>query len=143
MSLFNRGIQVLSDGDSTWSGGGDIEIMLMGTAYSFNRDSDFVSDISANEISTTNYARQNVSGRTITTDDTNDRVVYDASDNLFANLGPASGGPTVGSCVHERNTGADGTSPLINHLDFTDTVVNGGNFTVQYASTGCILGTSP
>jgi hypothetical protein len=143
MSLFNRGILVLSNGDSTWDGGGDIEIMLMGTAFSFNRDSDFVADISANEISTTNYARQNVATRTTTLDDTNDRVVYDAADNLFTALGPASGGPTVGSCVHERNTGSDATSPLINHLDFTDTTVNGGNFTVQYAATGCILGTSP
>lgn len=140
--MFNRGMFEIINQTTNFDTGA-IVMMLMTSAYSFNPDSNFVSDIVANELSTTNYARQTLANTTITEDDTNDRVVLDADDVTINNLGPASGGPTVGGAIIERNTGADASSPLLSFNDFTDTQVNGGNFTVQWASGGLITATSP
>jgi hypothetical protein len=140
--MFNRGMYEMINQTTNFDTG-SIIMMLMTSAYSFDPDSDFVSDISANELSTTNYARQTLANTTITLDDTNDRVVLDADDVTINNLGPSSGGPTVGGAITERSTGVDSTSPLICFSDFTDTVVNGGNFTVQWSVNGLITATSP
>lgn len=124
-------------------GTADMRILLVGTGYALNRDHDFVSDVVAQEISTTNYARQALTGEVITLDDTNDRVLLDADDVLWTALGPATSGPVVAAGVIYRNTGADGTSPLWTFSDGTDTQVNGGNFTYQWPTTGVTVCTSP
>jgi hypothetical protein len=146
MALYNNGIFVLTaDGSGgIWDDPASAyQILLLDTTYVFDRDHFRVSDISASEIATTNYTRQAVANRTITVDNANDRVIYDCDNNAWPDLGPAAGGPVVGSSVHFVNTGDDGTSGTVNHLDFVDTQVNGGDFTVQYAATGAILATSP
>jgi hypothetical protein len=119
------------------------EIALVGTGYVLNRDHDFVSDFVANEIATTNYAREVLTGEVITLDDTNDRVLLDADDVVWTALGPASGGPVVAAGITFRSTGVDGTSPLWIFSDGADTQVNGGDFTYAWPATGLAVLTSP
>jgi hypothetical protein len=139
--VYNRGMFDSPSGN-VW-GTADMRVLLVGTGYTPNRDHDFVADVVANELSTTNYARQALTGEVITLDDTNDRVLMDADDVTWTALGPASGGPSVLAAIVYRNTGADGTSPLWFYMNGTTTTVNGSNFTYQWASTGLALLSSP
>ncbi len=139
--VYNRGMFDSVSGN-VW-GTIDARVLLVGTGYAPNRDHDFVTDVSANEISTTNYARQTLTGEVITLDDANDRVLLDADDALWTALGPASGGPAVLAAIVFRNTGADATSPIWFYMNGTTTDVNGSNFTYQWASTGLAVLTSP
>ena len=138
---YNRGMFDGANGQA-W-GVVDTRILLVGTGYTPNRDHDFVSDVVANEISTTNYARQALANETLTLDDPNDRVLEDADDVVWTALGPPSGGPSVLAAIIYRNTGADGTSPLWDYMNGTTTTVNGSNFTYQWAATGICVLTSP
>lgn len=140
--MYNRGMYEVINQTTNWDTS-DIEVLLVVSTYAFDPDSNFVSDIVADEISTTNYARQDLANTTITEDDAADSVILDADDNVWAALGPPAAGPVVGGAVEFRNTGNDATSPLINFSDFTDTQVNGGNFTVAWATAGIIVATSP
>ncbi len=140
--MYNRGMFEIIGQTTNWDTA-DIEVMLLASSYSFNPDSNVVSDIVASEISTTNYARQNIANTTITEDDTGDRVVLDGDNNLWTALGPGSGGPIVGSAVAIRNTGADATSPVLANLGVANTQVNGGDFTVAWNTNGIVVATSP
>lgn len=142
MTWYNRGIfEVVNQ--TTNLDTGPIQLLLLNSAAVFNRDDDFVSTIAANEIATTGYTRQTLANTTITLDDTNDRVTYDADDVTWAALGPAVGGPVVGFAVVFRNTGADGTSPLLINYDLVDTQTNGSAFTIQWNAIGLSTFTSP
>lgn len=142
MPLYNRGKLILVDGTVDWTGATDVEVMLVDDTYVFDPDQNFVDEGGgtgpiADEISTTNYARQNLGTRTLTEDDTNDRVVFDAADFSIAALGPASGGPTIGGAIIFVNAGgADTANPLIAFIDLTDTTVNGATFTIQWSASG-------
>lgn len=138
--VYNRGMFDSVSGN-VW-GTADMRCLLVGTGYTPNRDHDFVTDVSAQEISTTNYVRQTLAGEVITLDDANDRVLLDADDALWTALGPASGGPSVLAAIVFRNTGADATSPLWDYMNGTTTDVNGSNFTYQWAATGLAVLTS-
>jgi len=139
--VYTRGISDSNSGNS-WSAMA-AQIMLMGTGYVADRDQDFVSDIVANEIATTNYARQSLANKVVTIDDVNNRVLLDADDVTWIALGPGAGGPVVSSGVVFRNTGVAATSPLWFYMDGAATQVNGGNFTYQWAATGLVIETSP
>ncbi len=127
-----------------------IKVMLLGTAtaYTFNKDHDFVSEGGANdpddsEISTTNYTggfggggRKTLASKTISANDTSDRVEFDAADVTWTALGPPSGGPTLAAAVILKEITNDAASPMFCYQDFTDTQVNGGDVTLQFASGG-------
>lgn len=127
-----------------------IKVMLVGTAtaYTPNKDHDFVDQAGANdpvdsEISTTNYVggfggagRKTLASKTISANDTNDRVELDAADVVWTALGPASGGPTLAAAIIIKEVTNDAASPMFCYQDFTDTVVNGGDVTLSFASGG-------
>jgi len=127
-----------------------IKVILLGTAtaYTFNKDHDFLDEGGANdptdsEISTTNYTggfggsgRKTLASKTISANDTNDRVELDAADVVWTALGPASGGPTLAAAVICKEVTNDAASPMFCYQDFTDTAVNGGDVTLQFASGG-------
>lgn len=127
-----------------------IKVMLIGTAtaYTPNKDKDFVDEGGANdptdaEISTTNYTggfggsgRKTLASKTIAANDTSDRVELDAADVVWTALGPPSGGPTLALAIIIKEVTNDAASPMICDQDFTDTVVNGGDVTLQFASGG-------
>lgn len=139
--VYNRGM--FDSGSGNIWGTMDARCGLLATTYTPNRDQDFVSDLVADELVTTGYARVTLTGEVLTLDDANDRVLNDADDALFPTLGPASGGPSVLAAFVFRNTGADATSPLWFYMNGTTTAVNGSNFTYQWAATGLVIQTSP
>lgn len=124
--ISNQGIDFLND---------TIKIMLVNSAYAHNPDSNFVSDIVANEVA--GATRQTLGTKTVTEDDTNDRSVFDAADPTFPSV---TSGSTIGGAVVFKDTGADATSPLIAFLDTTDTPTNGGNITIQFSANGIFYG---
>ncbi len=105
---------------------GTVKVMLMKTTYTFNPDHNVVADISSHEVSGTNYARQTVSGKTVTQDNTNDRAVYTNDAVVFNNI-------TVGTFngavlyVHVTN---DNDSPLIAYYNFDTQTASASNVTL-------------
>lgn len=95
------------------------------------------------EFTGTNYARQTLGTMTITYDATNNRILLDAADAVFANLGVADGTDgTVRAVVVYRRVGADDTTPADDPLyflfDVTDTVTNGQNLTIAWSASGML-----
>lgn len=141
--MFNKGMYEIIAQLTDWATS-NIDVLLVDDSYAFDPDQNFVSDIGVGaEVSTTNYTRKDLPGPTISENDPTDEVVLDANDITWSALGPASGGPIVAGAIIFRNSGADATSPLLAFLDFTDTQVNGGDFTVAWNANGIIVSTSP
>jgi hypothetical protein len=108
----------------------DLRMLLLKTAAP-TVDTNFVSDIVANELTVGGYARQTLTGETVTEDDTNDFAYLDAADPVFTAL---VAGETIIGSVMFRHTGADATAPVYTFYDLTDTPTNGGDVTVQFAT---------
>lgn len=106
----------------------DLRVLLLKTAAP-TVDTNFVSDISANEITVSGYARQTLAGETVTEDDTNDFAYLDATDPTFSAL---VAGETVIGAVLFRHTGADATAPVYAYYDVTDTPTNGSDITIVF-----------
>jgi hypothetical protein len=141
--MFNRGMYEIINQTTNWTTA-NIDVLLVDTSYAFDPDQKFVSDIGVGvELVTDNYTRKDLPGPTITEDDPSDSVILDADDITWTALGPATGGPVVAGAIIFRNSGADGSSPLLAFLDFTDTQLNGGDFTVAWSANGIVVSTSP
>ncbi len=134
---YNTGIKKLVDGTITYTSA-TIKAALVKSAYTHNPDDDSMSDITGgtNEITVSGYSRQTLGTKTLTQDDTNDRVVYDAADPVFSSL---VAGQTVGGAVifYDPGTG-DANTVLLAFLDVTDTATNGGTITINFSADGVL-----
>lgn len=95
-----------------WSGATTVRCMLerSTSSYTPNRDHDFVSDVTGagfTEISVASYARQTVTSRTETVDDTNDRIGWGMATASFGSL--ESGQSVKGLMFYEQIGGDDST----------------------------------
>lgn len=138
--VFNRGKYIVGTVDMTAS---TFRLMLVSTGYVENQDHNTVDDGTTSdplsyEISVGGYSRQSV-GLAAFEDDTNDFAGLDSADKTFSSL---AAGQTVGGCVLYRystsgspNTTSDTGQDLIAFYDVTDTPTNGGDITIQWAST--------
>lgn len=134
--FFNRGKYQLSTGNSNWTSA-TISIALMSSTYSSpDPDSNTFSQISANELSVTNYTRQTLESKTTTEDDTNDYVSFDAADPSWTSLGDPAGGQIITGAVVFFSGSTDATSNLICFLDLTNTTVNGGTVSITFPAAG-------
>lgn len=106
----------------------DLRVMLI-KSNAPTVDTNFVSDIVAGELTVSGYARQTLSGETVTEDDTLDFAYLDATDPTFSSL---VSGETVIGAVLFRHTGSDATAPVYAYYDVTDTPTNGGDITIQF-----------
>jgi hypothetical protein len=138
----NRGKWWLAKNDWT-SGSFVIRAMVMTSSYTPSVDHNFVSDVT-NEITNANYARRTVSNRTLTEDDTNDRVKVDADDiTPFTALGAGDLPKYVGIYVQ---TGGSDASPsdddLLMVLDLGSAPApNGGDYSMPFHADGlCYVG---
>lgn len=131
--IYNRGLDELAAfTTSTYK-----FLLLKGSGYTFNKDHDFVSDltVASNEVTVAGYSRQTAGTKTRTIDDTLDRITYDAADPSFGTL---TAGETVSAMVLYRFVTVDGDSILIGYYDLTDTATNGTAFAVVLATTGLL-----
>jgi hypothetical protein len=136
--VFNRGKFIVGTADVD---GSTFRLMLVSTGYVENQDHNTVDDGTTSdplsyEIAVGGYSRQSV-GLTAFEDDTNDFAGLDASDVTFSAL---AAGATIGGGVLYRYSTSGGTTSdtgqdLIAFYDVTDTPTNGGDITIQWAST--------
>ncbi len=135
-AVYNNGKYRIANQNVNW-GSAVIRVMLVGTGYTFNADHNFVSQVT-NEIAGTGYSRKTLTGCTITKDDTNDRVVFDAADVSYANLDPDVG--TIAAAVVYVQVGGDDTTPaddiLIAYMDYADLVCNGSPVDLVWSANG-------
>lgn len=115
----------------------NFSVALMDGTYTPDIDADENwDDISANEISATNYTAggQALSGKAITIDDTNDQAEYDCDNPSWSSLGPA----TIGYAVIYRDTGTPSTSWLLCYIEIA-TNSNGGDYTITISGEGVFV----
>jgi hypothetical protein len=125
-----------------WVGDTSIKIMILttGTAYTFNPDHEFVSDVVSSEAAGTGYTggfggagRKALSGKTIVDDLTNDKVLLKASDPAtWTGLNLSSG--SIAQLVVFKELTNDASSPLLGMLDPADLVTNGGDVSCAFPS---------
>ena len=115
----------------------DIRVMLIdSTGAAVDADDLYVSAISGDELSDTNYARSALAGLTVTRDEANDRAEMDANDLTFTSLG---GTDTVKSAVLFKQVTNDNDSPLILWIDNPfPFITNGGDMTLQFNAEGIL-----
>jgi hypothetical protein len=119
----------------------DIRVALLGTALveATVQDADTISGMTIDELIATNYVRKALT-ETVTTDDTNNRGVFDAADVTWTALGGASNDTIAAALIYKHVTNDTDSVPLI-HLDLPDTPTNGGDITLAFASAGILLAT--
>lgn len=115
------------------------KVMLITSAYAFNVDHDFISDLGAVELSGTGYTagfggagRKTLASKAVNVNDTSDRAEFDAADLTWTAISAG----TAAACVVVHETTADADSELIAYLDPSDIVTNGGDYTIAWPSTG-------
>lgn len=119
-----------------------LKAMLLRNTYTFNPDHKFVADINSTELSVSGYpggfgggGRKTLSGKTVTEDAANNRLVFDAADPS-AWTGLAAGQTIRYVAIIEEIT-SDAASRVVAILDFgADYPTNGGDITVAFNATG-------
>lgn len=129
-SVTNKAKYELATGDANLDAA-DLRVLLLTSSGAPTADTNFVSDIVANELSVSGYARATLASESVTEDDTNDFAYLDAADPVFSAL---VAGQTIGWACLFRHTGADATAPVYCNYDVTDTPTNGGDVTIQFAT---------
>jgi len=113
-----------------------VKVMLVTSGYAPDQDlHEFKSSVT-NEVSGTGYTAGGAApaNKAVTQDNTNNRMVFDADDVTWANSAITARG-----AVLYKDTGVDGTSPLIAYMDFgSDKSSNSGNFTIQWNAAGIV-----
>lgn len=119
-----------------------IKVMLVTSGYTFNPDDRFVSSAAASEISVTGYTggfggsgRKTLASRTLSADDTNNWAAFDAADVTWTALGS---GATIAAAIVFKELTSDALSPMIAYFDIADTPTNGGDITIQWASSPAV-----
>lgn len=130
--VYNKGKALLANGGLDWDAA-TIKAALVGTAYTANADHNFLSEVTA-ELSGTGYVRKTLAGCTVTEDDTNDRAILDANDVTWTGINAG----TAAAVVIYKDNASDAAAELICYVDVTDTVTNGGDFTVQWSTAGIL-----
>lgn len=131
--LYNRGLDELRDWES------DVfKAMLVTSSYTPNKDHDYVSSVSGNELSTigSNYARATLGSKTRTITDATDRIVYDCANPSF---GAIVAGQYARYMVVYREVTNDADSILIACIDLGSSIATSGTiFSVDVDSAGLI-----
>jgi len=136
--ILNGNIDMLTD---------TIKCMLIGTlggGYTENRDHDFVDSITAattDELTVSSgyvagfggSGRKTLALKTVTESDANDRAEFDAENITWTALAT---GDTIDAAALIKEVANDAASPLIAHLDLTDTPTNGGDITLVVDASG-------
>ncbi len=113
-----------------------IKILLVTSAYTPDIDTHTRRSFISNEVSGTGYTAggNTLSGKSVTQDNANDRMVFDATDSEWT-----SSTITARGAVIYKDTGVAANDNLICYLDFvTDQSSSNGTFTVQFNASGIL-----
>ena len=131
---FPKGIEEKAVGNLNWTSD-TIQILLVTDAYTYNEANEFVADVVASEA--TGTTRQTLTGKTVSRDTANDRVILDAADPTFGSVPSAQ---TIGGAITYKPGTNDADSFLIAFHDGSDLVANGSDIQVQFPATGVLYG---
>lgn len=148
--FFTRGKKAIvspNDADTINLLSDTLKVMLVNSTYTGVAEDQYVDDGTANdpashEISVTGYTpgfsgsgRKTLAGATLTTDDTNDVVVFDANDVTWTTL---AAGATIGAILLYKNGTSDADSQLIAKFDVTNAATNGTDVNAQWNTAGLL-----
>jgi hypothetical protein len=126
--VYNRGKFIIANSSLDWASD-TIRTLLVDSSYTFDPDSNFVADVSSDEVSDGSYARVTLSNKGVTEDDTNDLASLDADP---ADYGVLTGVTPSGIVVFKFVTN-DADSPLISFSDAGfGATANGAGYVVNW-----------
>jgi hypothetical protein len=137
--IFNNAKKLLGDGTINWPAN-TIRVALVTTAYTPDIDAHLYVSSITNELSGTGYSRKDLANKSVVVDNANDRADYKADNVTWTAI--SASGATAGAAVVYKFGTVDGDSPLIAYVDITDTIMNGGDFTIKWdnqASNGAVI----
>lgn len=115
----------------------DIDVLLLTDEPDIDADT-YISDLSG-EITGGGYTRQTLTSKTITTDDTNDRAIFDAADVQWTGLSN-----TFRYIVVAQNTGNDTTSRCITKIDTgSSQTLDNGTYDITWPTSGLFFIQNP
>ncbi|HEV8455873.1 MAG TPA: hypothetical protein VGQ24_13315 [Gemmatimonadales bacterium] len=143
---YNRGVKELLNATTDYlTATMKVALLSTATAYTPDQDHDFMDAGGANdptdaELNVTGYTRgfggagrKTMASKTVTENDTNNRVEFDCADITWTALGS---GQTIAQAVVIKEVTNDAATVLYGLLDPTDTPTNGSDITLQVASNG-------
>lgn len=134
MPAYNRAKK--QDGSFDWDDGSQtFRLLLVTSSYTPNPDHDFVSDVVANEATGTGYVRKDVTGRSVTIDDANDRVDHDANNVTWTTLTSV-----FRYAILFRNVTNDADSPVLYWFDLGAQNLTASDFNLKW-NNGATSGT--
>jgi hypothetical protein len=113
--LYNSARAAFLRGEIDWEGA-DVRLLLVKDTYTFDATDVYVSDLVAQELTATDYARQSMAHMAVT--GTNPTWA-DADDVTFAGLGGVTNQTIGGAVVYVYNA-SDDAAPLIAFIDLSD-----------------------
>ena len=138
--LFNRFKSLLMEGVIDLSNGGDTLYLTLHTGYSPDIDAHEAwadSGVSSTEYSTAdNYVAggKTLASQAVSTDDANDRGIFDAADVVWTALGPLTPATPSHAILWDGTPGSPVVDPLIGYIILGTTATNGGNYTIQWST---------
>ena len=136
-AIYNKAkVRILSGEMNLASGGNSLKVALV-YGYTPNIDThENWADVSASQVSGTNYAAGGVAvtGQAVTQDNTNDNAKFDINDPAWTSLTittPANATPSHAILYNDTHA----NDALICYWEVT-TVTNGGNYTLQINTAG-------
>ena len=114
-----------------------VVVLLLTGAPDIDADT-FISDLSG-EVSGGGYTRKTLASKTITTDDTNDRAIFDAADVQWTSLTA-----DFRYIVVSQSTGNDSTSRCITTIDTGETQsIDAGTYDITWPTSGVFFVQNP
>jgi hypothetical protein len=134
-TTFQIGNEDFYDGTTPWSTSVDHRMLLLTSSHTPDPDADFVSDISANEVSDASYSRVAVASEAIVVDDANNQIELDCGDVTFPTLDNVS--PAYSNIFVYNAADSAAVLKVTNTLTAPPTA-NGGDYVIQPSAEGVI-----
>ena len=126
-TIYNNAKEQIALAGLNWSSA-TVRIMLVTSSYTPSIDShNFVSDVSANEISGGGYARQTLAGQAVAQDNTNDRANLTATNPTWTSLTN-----TFRYAIMYRFVTSDSDSWVIAYEDLGAQTITAADFTIDF-----------
>lgn len=129
-NIYNKGLLKLVDGTVDYLTD-NIAILLTDNTYTFNVSHEFVSDVSASEVSGAGYSRKTIASKTITLAD--NVVTFDCGDITYTAMSTTE---DLASAIFYKETGTDNASSLVVHIDFEDISTSNSDINIVTSAEG-------
>ena len=104
--------------------------ILLTSGYTPDIDNhDFVSDVSAYEVTGGSYVRKLLAGKTLTRDDVNNWTKFEADDLTWININVI----TDGAILYKDVSSTDNLSPLVAYISFTQKSPSNTQFKINWS----------